>query len=274
MYMHVWGHLRFGALLRYAGIALLFVIVGAGLYFQFGPQAISYVSGFGKNSDAPLLVSDLPAQQATVITTGEDWKRTLNMLTASYEQSTSSSTAYQPTMVDELMGLYLKKKIQAGKTGSVNPEAVVQEYLSGRDYHTSTLHFENSAFHVSSAADVSIYSTKFKNIIKEYNERTASIAVPTLATFKNDLDLDKLKPLGTMKPIIEHALEELLALEVPPASLALHKESAEYLLNQAFLVGQIDNANGDLIQTMSALAQYFDALQNGPTLYSRIMAIK
>lgn len=274
MYMQVWVHLRSGALLRYAGITFLLLIFGAGLYFQFGSDALSYVSGFGNNSQQPLVVSNLPAQQATVITTGQDWQRTLNALVAPLDEESASSTEYQNSMVDDLIGMYLKEKLRVGQGGSVDGEAVARKYFKERVYYSSTLRFQEDSFHVSNTASTTLYAKELQRVVQQFNDKTAAPASQAFINYQKNADSKDLAPLLQLRPVIQSTLDTLLAMEVPKEMLPLHKQAAEILLNQAYYISQITESRGDVIQEFTALSGYMQTLEDGPAIYSRIMALK
>ncbi len=274
MYMHVWRHLRFGAVLRYAGITLLLLIFGVGLYFQFGTQALSYVSGFGRNSEQPLIVGNLPAQQATIITTGGDWQQTLNGLVAPLDEGSGSSTEYQNTMVDDLIGMYLKEKMRVGQGGSVDGEAVARKYFKEKTYYSSVLRFQESTFRISRTASTTVYAKELQHVVQIFNDKTAAPASQAFLAYQKNADSKDLAPLIQIQPIIQNTLDTLLAMEVPAVMLSLHKQAAEILLNQAYYISQITESNGDVIQEFTAVSGYMQTLEDGPSIYSRIMALK
>ena len=276
MYMHVWRHLRFGALLRYAAVAVLLLILAGGFYLQFGPQAISYVSGFGKNQNTPLVVSNLPAQRsATVLTTGEDWKKTLDNLVVPLEEGVASTSDYQPTVTDDLIAMFLKEKLSAQSTGGqVDPDQLVKEYFKDESYGPVTLSFSDDTFKTSHTADATIYAKHMQQIMKNLEKTTTQPIVRALGGFKKTADLSALAPLAEILPPYESALQELLVMEVPINLLQLHKETAEHILNNIHQARTITESRGDIIRITYALSAFGASGEPGGKIFSEIMALK
>lgn len=274
MYMQVWVHLRSGALLRYAGITLLLLIFGAGIYFQFGTQALSYVSRFGRNSEQPLSVSNLPAQQATIISTGEDWQKTLNSLAAPPSNTASSSAEYQPTVTDEIIAAFLKEKIAVQATGGeVDPNKIIREYFKNESYGHSVLYFSEGVLMVDESADPAAYANNLKNIIQQLDTATSQDAFSVLRDFQLSYDVTKLKELSKIVPDLEIALRGIIALKAPPQYAQIHKQTAEHLLNQIQYIRNITNPRGDVIKIAYALSDYASSLDSGAVIGATIMSL-
>jgi hypothetical protein len=276
MYMQVWGHLRFGALLRYASIALLFLVVGSGLYFQFGPEAISYVSGFGKNQDDALIISDLPAQHsATVLVTGDDWKKTLDLLAVAPEEGVATTSDYQSTVTDDLIAVFLKEKIAAQNSGSkVNPDDIVQKYFKGENYGPVVLSFSDDAFHVSNEVSSTQYAKDLQTIVLQLDKETTIQSAEILKQFRRSFNVADLQPFTELLPKYEYALSKLLTMKIPSEQLQLHKLVTESILNSVSQLRTITDNRGDVIKILYALSAYVQSYEEGASLGKQIMALR